>query len=113
MCFELTELTRSWAAKIPEIRAIILYGSRAREEHKPDSDWDVCVLLETSNSKNGEWYGTWVACADNWHESFCNATGLEKSKVQFTAPTSNAVRKGIERSSKFLYLKDEIKKINT
>jgi predicted nucleotidyltransferase len=33
---------------------IYLFGSRARGDHKPDSDWDLLVLLDNNNSKNRE-----------------------------------------------------------
>lgn len=32
-------------AEATRAEAVILFGSRARGEHKPDSDWDLCVVL--------------------------------------------------------------------
>jgi predicted nucleotidyltransferase len=113
MCLKSSEFhkkVRAWAEPISEIRSVILYGSRARDDHQPDSDWDICILVETANSKNGEWFGTWIACADSWHESFCDAVGLEKSVVQFVAPTSDAVKAGIAISSKVIYVRDDVKR---
>ncbi len=72
----------------------------------PDSDWDICILLENADPTNGEWHGTWIACADLWHESFCEKVGLDKSEVQFVAPTSETVKNGIAQSSKVLYVSD-------
>ena len=114
MCIEMDEFikkVRAWAESIPEVRSVILYGSRARGDHQPDSDWDICILLENANSKNGDWYGTWIDCADSWHESFCQKVGLQKSAVQFVAPTSDAVKEGIARSSRVIYIGDNVKKI--
>jgi predicted nucleotidyltransferase len=34
------------AAYGPRLKGVILYGSRARGDAQPDSDWDVMVLLE-------------------------------------------------------------------
>jgi uncharacterized protein len=31
---------------------IILYGSRARGDFRPDSDWDILILLDTSVDEN-------------------------------------------------------------
>lgn len=106
---EFTTKVREWAEEISEIRAVILFGSRARGDYLPGSDWDICILLENINANAGNWYSTWFACADTWHESFCKKLGLEKSKVQFVAPTSDAVRDGIARSSKVLYVSDRPK----
>ncbi|WNO10482.1 nucleotidyltransferase domain-containing protein [Teredinibacter sp. KSP-S5-2] len=103
---EFTKNVQDWASEISEIRAVILFGSRARGDWLPGSDWDICILLDAMNVENGEWYGTWFAYADLWHESFCKKVGLEKAEVQFTAPTSKAVKNGIARSSKILYVKD-------
>lgn len=30
----------------PRLKQVLLYGSRARGDHKPDSDYDVLVILE-------------------------------------------------------------------
>lgn len=31
--------------KATHAEAVILFGSRARGDHQPDSDWDLCVVL--------------------------------------------------------------------
>ena len=41
----------------PEARAAILFGSRARGDHKPDSDWDIAFI-----TKHGEHY--WMISPD-------------------------------------------------
>ena len=42
-------------AKIPQamqdFKLLILFGSRARGEHKPDSDWDFAVLYEERSAQ--------------------------------------------------------------
>lgn len=32
-------------AEITRAEAVVLFGSRARGDHGPDSDWDLCVIL--------------------------------------------------------------------
>ncbi len=34
----------TWASERPEVDALLLYGSRAREDHHEGSDWDFAVL---------------------------------------------------------------------
>ena len=108
---DFTIKVRKWAEPITEIRAVLLFGSRARGDHHQNSDWDICILLETTNSKSGNWYGTWIGLADDWHQSFCDAVGLDIKDVQFVAPTSSIVIDSIAHSCKVLYLNDAITKI--
>ncbi len=51
------EKIRTWAAKHPEIGSVFLYGSRARDEARPDSDIDLAVEMP---------WTTWF----NWHNKF-------------------------------------------
>lgn len=39
------ELAARHLAAITRAEAVVLYGSRARGDHGPDSDWDLCVVL--------------------------------------------------------------------
>jgi len=43
----LREAARRLAA-LPDVETIILFGSRARGDHSPDSDFDLCVLVADS-----------------------------------------------------------------
>jgi uncharacterized protein len=49
----LEELVRA-AAQDPRILAVILYGSQARGDSRPDSDTDVCLVLSASADSRGE-----------------------------------------------------------
>ncbi|GMV40645.1 MAG: hypothetical protein AMXMBFR64_23610 [Myxococcales bacterium] len=37
-------LLTAWARSLPDAAAVWLFGSRARGDHRPGSDWDVAVL---------------------------------------------------------------------
>ena len=116
MCSDISKListTRAWARNIPEIRAVLLFGSRARGDARSSSDWDVCVVVE-GNSGN-TWYGTWHAEAGEWKKGFCSASGLSESEVQFCSPTSDKVRSGLEECTRVLFLRDfeQIQKIKS
>jgi len=43
------ELIRQKVNEIDKTAEVILYGSRARGDNKPDSDWDVMILLNRKN----------------------------------------------------------------
>ena len=35
--------------KLPNLKLLILFGSRARGEHRPDSDWDLAISYDEAN----------------------------------------------------------------
>ena len=35
--------------KLPNLKLLILFGSRARGEHRPDSDWDLAISYDETN----------------------------------------------------------------
>jgi predicted nucleotidyltransferase len=39
------EIAARRLAEATDAEAVILFGSRARGDHRPDSDWDLCVVL--------------------------------------------------------------------
>ncbi|MFO0147819.1 MAG: nucleotidyltransferase family protein, partial [Microcystis sp.] len=39
--------------KIPNLKLLILFGSRACGEHKPDSDWDLAISYDETNRQTG------------------------------------------------------------
>ncbi|MFM6322641.1 MAG: type VII toxin-antitoxin system MntA family adenylyltransferase antitoxin [Microcystis panniformis] len=39
--------------KIPNLKLLILFGSRARGEHRLDSDWDLAISYDETNRQTG------------------------------------------------------------
>lgn len=101
---ELTYATRNWAEGVSEVRAVILFGSRAKGTSRTDSDWDVCIVVD--GDPRNTWYGTWGAKKKQWKKQFCKAVGLPASQVQFCSPTSEYVKAGLEECSRILFLRD-------
>jgi predicted nucleotidyltransferase len=84
-----------WARKYPEIRAIYLYGSRARGENRPDSDIDLAVQMGF-----GEWFG--------WIRRFRANPDLELSHpvdLEWSEKDAGLERvgRGVERDGKLIY----------
>jgi hypothetical protein len=54
----LAETVAQWADKFPGLRAIYLFGSRVRGDHRADSDIDLCIVpdgLADSNETASWW----------------------------------------------------------
>jgi len=98
----LSRKTTDWAQNIPEICAVILFGSRARGTEKESSDWDICCVLNSQVDEG--WYGTWLFEEQGWKTQFCEITGLPESEVQFVSSTSDQVVNGLLEGSRVLYV---------
>jgi predicted nucleotidyltransferase len=53
-----------WAASKHEISELWIFGSRARGDHRNDSDLDAAVIL--SYAHEGESLGVWMFEQENW-----------------------------------------------
>lgn len=56
---------KSWAVRHPEITRVIVYGSRARGDHRPDSDLDVAVEIEKSKWQESP-FAIWLTSTAAW-----------------------------------------------
>ena len=57
---EIEELIKQLGEKIlPENAKLLLFGSQARDDARPDSDWDLLILLDGEKVSNGD-FDRWV-----------------------------------------------------
>lgn len=63
-----------WAEKHAEIARVYLYGSRARGDHRADSDIDLAIEVFTQPSDANS-FATWMY----WHEAYKDAPDLHLS----------------------------------
>lgn len=56
---------KTWAGRHTEITRVIVYGSRARGDHHPDSDLDVAVEIEESKWEESP-FTIWITSAAEW-----------------------------------------------
>jgi predicted nucleotidyltransferase len=93
---------QSWAEQQPDLLAVILFGSRARNTAGPSSDWDICCIV---NSGHEHRYAAWYFNVERWKDEFCDAAGLQDAPVQFMSPTSQQVRAGLLEGTRVLYVR--------
>lgn len=106
---ELKPTIQQWAKQFPNIHAIILFGSRALNKHRPDSDYDICVMVDPNQSE--DWYTIWFFNADIWKKEFSVLIGVPEELIQFCSLTSEEVKNGIENGCKFLFLREDLPQI--
>jgi len=63
----------SWAASTPNVRALYLFGSRARGNARLDSDIDLAVDLDTGD---GEELAELIQTRASWRHMLSSLTGL-------------------------------------
>ena len=69
----LREKLRTWAKSKPMIRALYIFGSRARGDNRPDSDLDLAFDLW---ERYGNQLSELVSNADAWRGELARLTGL-------------------------------------
>jgi predicted nucleotidyltransferase len=53
-----------WASRHPDIKAVYLFGSRARGDNRLDSDIDLALVMRPTEDKDA--YNVWRA----WHDAY-------------------------------------------
>lgn len=85
------------------VKKVILFGSRAREEEKPESDWDILVLVKEKIPMH-EKISIWYAVSHAIHERYPISLDLiiksiddfEKEKEVVNTISSEAALEGRE-----------------
>ena len=62
---EIIHTLHSWANQHPEVRRVHIYGSRARGDHRLDSDIDVAIEIDPAQGDSGP-FATWCYERINW-----------------------------------------------
>ena len=96
----------AWATRHPMIRAVYLYGSRARRTHRPDSDIDLAICMFSGAETSP--YSTWFF----WHEQWLVRPDLHLSHrihLEWYEPgtDSDRVNPGVERDGVLLFERPE------
>jgi predicted nucleotidyltransferase len=76
-------LLRDWARSKSAIAALWLFGSRARGDHRTDSDYDIALELKSKEGDHDWAFGDYVFLVDDWKSEIKALINSETSLVAF------------------------------
>lgn len=97
-----------WAKAKPMIKAIWVFGSRARGDHRDNSDLDLAVELDLSVFDGADDSGgaaTWAFDVKPLKEELDKLTGLNVDWQHYEKGVTSVIEAGLSKSSKIIYEK--------
>lgn len=94
--------------KKPLIGRLWLFGSRVREQHRPDSDVDVAIELDMSVVKGvdeSRGMATWAFDAKPWRPELEDLLSLVVDLLRYKAGETEIIQAGLDQSSILVYEK--------
>lgn len=94
-------LVASWATQQRLIRRIFFFGSRVRDEHRPDSDLDIAFELIYPNMNTSAAH--WAFESDAWVLALSSLLPWKLDLQLFNPQDTPTIANGIDRSSILVY----------
>jgi uncharacterized protein len=92
-----------WAKAEPNIVKVYVFGSRARNDYRPDSDLDIAVEIVKDAGDENE-LGTWIWIAEKLKKRLEKAVPEYQIDLQWSHEEySKVVYGGVQKSSYLLY----------
>lgn len=104
----IVEEFRSWAAGKPLVLRVWLFGSRTRDDYRPDSDLDVAVELDPNMYQGSDESGgvaTWMFETQCWKEELESRCPYVIQLEQFVVDQTPTIAMALARSSQLIYEK--------
>jgi predicted nucleotidyltransferase len=87
---------QEWAEGTGVVETVRLYGSRAKDSARPDSDVDLALTVGTGN---------YVRFANEWQKELSDALILKVMLKQYNSPADDTVRRYCDEFSVVLFPK--------
>ena len=99
-----------WAEGKPLVGSLWVFGSRARGDHRAESDLDIAIQLDLSAAKGMDESGglaTWMFDTDGWEEELSALLPFTIDLEQYRGKETPTIHQAIARSSHLVYTKRE------
>ncbi len=107
---EAQEILAEWAKAKPLVGKLFIFGSRARDDYRPDSDIDIAIVLDMSAADGVDDSGglaTWMFETDGWENELEALLPFKVDLEQFRGSDTPTIQKGIDQSSILVYRKGQ------
>ena len=98
----------AWAEKKPLVKRVWLFGSRVRQDFRPDSDLDVAIELDVDAADGSDESGgmaLWMFDTDGWKEELQAISPYVIQLEQYLGDRTPTIKAALERSSRLVYQK--------
>lgn len=100
----------TWAADKPLVDRLWIFGSRARGDHRADSDLDIAIQLDLTAANGMDESGglaTWMFDTDGWEEELAALLPFTIDLEQYRGDATPTIHQALSRSSQLVYIKRE------
>ncbi|WP_175757666.1 nucleotidyltransferase family protein [Burkholderia cepacia] len=94
-----------WAITKPIIRKVFIFGSRARDDFREDSDLDIAIEID---GVNGNALATWMFDTKPWHAEISALVPFEIDLEFFDEDETPIIKAAIKRASILVYTRADI-----
>lgn len=109
------QILSSWATSKPLVDLVWIFGSRARGNHRPDSDLDIAIQLDLSAADGVDESGglaTWMLDTGGWEEELAALLPFTIDLEQYRGDATPTIRRALATSSQLVYTKRAVADFN-
>ena len=104
----IAEAISSWARAKPLVRRVWIFGSRVRDDFRPESDLDIAIELDPTVYCGFDESGglaTWMFETTGWRDELQSLSPYTIQLEQYQSDQTPTITEGIIRSSRLIYEK--------
>ncbi len=97
------EAVAAWGRGTPQIRRAWLYGSRARGDHRPESDVDIAVEVIPTGEESSDGLATYMFESNEWQSQLILRLTPLTVHLNLMSETDETVGPAVRRDGVLLY----------